>query len=181
MLDIKAHNKFLKEASQKLSNEDKHMFALWCMDFLLRLPDTVEIINRNNGLNETEDNLMHNMRRGNVEAYYNAIEKVLSEMDEYAEDYEEIDSFEIEILSLFDYCVSTIYQPDKSTIYPCGEGVINILDYYEQFTDKPEIWSELLEKEAYNQHRFIDDLINKRVVSNTKYHDIYDNIEFALE
>ncbi|MFV0328621.1 MAG: hypothetical protein ACK5KL_02170 [Dysgonomonas sp.] len=180
MIDIKAHNQFLKEASQKLLIEDKRLFALWCMDFLLRLPDALQIINKYNNLNETEESLMQNLAKGNVAKYQEAIEKTLNDMDEYADDYEEIDYPDIEILSLFDHCVCTIYQLAKSTIQPCGEGVINLLDYYEQFAEEPGIWTELLEREITNQHKFVDDLINKIEVYETKYHEIYDNVNFVI-
>lgn len=57
-------------------------------------------------------------------------------------------------------------------------GVIDTLDYYENFSDKPEFWNNLLEKEVKFQNEIIIQLELKQVFDALMYQKRYENVDF---
>lgn len=173
------HMEFMEDASRKITSDNKLIFVRWCLNFLSKMPNRLEYIIDFYKLSDTPQSLLKNiLSTDKAKEYLQRINESLDAMDEYADDFEVIDAPEIHILGLFETSARSVCNIKEASIAICAEYIINILDFHVEFSDNPDLWSELLDKEMENQKLFVNDLINNREVSETKYHEIYDNVDF---
>ena len=167
----------LKVDLSELSQKDRCFFSVWCMRIVLKLPNAITIINNTYKLNLTDEGLLeHILSAKNIGHYELLIKKSLDEMEEYADDFVEMEQLDIFVLAGFEQCIKGVNNSDD-LVY-AAENLINILDFYEQFTDEQEYWNNLLEQEFIGQKEFVDDILKGKPVNIDSYHEFYENVNF---
>ncbi|SFC51770.1 hypothetical protein [Flavobacterium phragmitis] len=104
------------------------------------------------------------------------MEKYDTETDEYADDFVELEPMEVNILSGLENCIYSLEKPQNT---PSNFLlIIDILDYYENFSDKPEYWNKLLEEEIQFQKEIAEKLSNGENLNENVYFERYKNVSF---
>ena len=104
-------------------------------------------------------------------------EKSNDEIEVYADDYEEAEQTEIFILDAFDCAISDT--KNTESLVSLFVGIIDTLDYYENFSDEPEYWNDILEKEVAFQNEMLNKIKSQELFDNSIYQKRYNNVEFA--
>ncbi|WP_252509444.1 hypothetical protein [Acinetobacter bereziniae] len=108
--------------------------------------------------------------------YQQKIQRSNAAIDEYVDDYEELDEIEVICLDAFAMMVS---KQDKSqALVALLSGVIELLDYYQNFSDQPKYWNAILEKEVLFQEQIMNDISTHITFDVSIYAHRYQNIEF---
>ncbi|KAF5294565.1 hypothetical protein FQR65_LT19972 [Abscondita terminalis] len=72
-----------------------------------------------------------------------------------------------------------VSKQDKSqALVALLSGVIELLDYYQNFSDQPEYWNAILEKEVLFQEQIMNDISTHITFDVAIYAHRYQNIEF---
>ncbi len=114
---------------------------------------------------------LEDLQTDNLSFYRVSTQKVLDEIDEYDDEPEEIDELELLLLNAWDYM---LIENKKEALFGLFEQIINILDYYEQFSERLKYWNAILEKELSNQL----ELLNQNKIDLNYYMTKYNGIEF---
>lgn len=66
----------------------------------------------------------------------------------------------------------------KESVVALFLGIIDTLDHYENFSEEPEYWNQLLEEEIVFQSELLTQLQSKVQLNTSIYEDRYKMIEF---
>ncbi|MEQ7802071.1 hypothetical protein ABDJ41_19905 [Pedobacter sp. ASV1-7] len=132
---IKQHTENLQNVFGRLSAEQAKNVKLAVMEFYYLLPGFEEAINRYIGINVSKNQLRTDILNQKTESYSQAIEKSNAEVDEYADDYEELEQISIFILDAFENAVADTKK--KASVVALFLGIIDTLDHYENFSEEP--------------------------------------------
>ncbi len=174
---IKQHTKNLQDLCGRLTASQLKDVKLAVMGFYYLLPGFEAVINKYIKISITKEKLTADMINGNLENYQTAIEKSNADMDEYAADYEEPEAMDIFILEALDNAVADTNSP--ANLVSLFTGVINTLDYYENFSDEPKYWNNLLEQELVFQQEILSKVESNKPLSASVYQERYTNVDFT--
>lgn len=90
-------------------------------------------------------------------------------MDEYADDYEEAAAMEIFMVGAFSRAVANLQ--NTGNVVRLFVDIINVLDYYENFSDNPVFWNSLLVKEMEAQLEILTQLKAKPLFDSSIYEE----------
>ncbi|SKB84159.1 hypothetical protein SAMN05660841_02631 [Sphingobacterium nematocida] len=173
---IHRHTEDLQTGFVKLSAEQQKFLKLLALEFYFQLPEALAVIEAYMHTPIDKDKLLDDIRNGTTCWYKEIMVKRTEELDEYADDYEELEQIPIYILNAFDHAID-----DNNTT----EGVvqlfldmINTLDYYENFSEEPEYWNQLLEKEVVFQREMLAALASGGRIDPLIYQKRYADVEF---
>lgn len=175
---IQPHTENLHNVCGRLSTEQLKNLKLAVMEFYYLLPGFEDVISRHIQLPVTKNQLSTAISNGNLESYQTAIEKSNAEMNEYAADYEEPEALDIFILEALDNAVADTNHP--ASVAGLLIGVINTLDYYENFSDEPEYWNKLLEQELLLQNEIVSAAEKNELSGPSAYQKQYRDVDFAI-
>lgn len=66
----------------------------------------------------------------------------------------------------------------KESVVALFLGIIDALDHYENFSEEPEYWNQLLEEEIVFQSELLTQLQSKVQLNTSIYEDRYKMVEF---
>lgn len=175
---IKQHTEDLQQGLIHCSPEQFKKLKTAVIGFYYLLPGFEDVINRYININITRDQLSADIIIENLESYQTAIAKSNAETDEYAADYEEPEDIDIFILEAFDNLVADT--DNTASLVSLFIGVINTLDYYENFSDAPEYWNNLLEQELVLQKEILQAIARNELPDSSIYEKRYDKVDFTV-
>lgn len=174
---IQQHYENLHIELSKSSSEQKKNLKVATLSFYFLLPDFEEIIRKYIRIDIDKKQLTSDIKNRNVEKYQKAIEKNNAEIDEYSDEFEEAEPIEIFILDAFENATSDL--DDLKSLEALFYGIIDTLDYYENFSDNPEYWNNILEKEVAFQNEILNTIKTKDIFDTSIYQIRYENVEFS--
>jgi hypothetical protein len=152
---IKEYNKhqtFLKEHIELLSEKQKKEIVVALIHFCFILPNFRELVKEHIDLEVPLDRFLNNFEAQNLEAYTIASATALDDEKPYADDFEEWDTLDLLVLNMFDYL---LIEDRAQSVLRMLNGVIELLDYYQQFSDRPQYWGHLLQTELLRQKEIL--------------------------
>ncbi len=167
----KNHCEQLKNKIEEKSEKEISELIMSVLVFYLNFENFNAIVKKNIDIDICHEKLLEDLRTNNLTFYRIAYQKTLDKIDEYADDYEELEEIELLILAGFDFA---IYEDRKLALFHLFDGIINMLDYYEQFSERPEYWNKMLETELSNQL----DLLTQNTININFYQEKYNGIVF---
>ena len=174
---IKQHTEKLQNRLVETSPEQRQNLKVIALGFYALLPDFEEAISKYIKMDVNEKQLISDIKNGNVDNYRKAFEKSYAETDPYLDDFEELEQIEIFILDAFENLVSETNNTES--LVGLFIGIIDTLDYYENFSENPEYWNDLLEKEITFQNEILATLKTKVTIDTSIYQKRYENVEFG--
>lgn len=173
---IKPHTVFL-ETQLVNTNLDQRVRMAACMArFFLKLPSLKTCFATHLNIEIEDEKLITDILNEDTALYRDAFKRFDDSVDPYADDFEELDSFELVLLEGIDSCTNTMEQPVH--LAQVFVNVIDTLDYYEQFADDPDYWNQILQKEIAFQKTTIDRLIKGEQIELDTYSKRYKDVEF---
>jgi hypothetical protein len=173
---IDQHTKNLVDGLVSSSLEQRKSLAISILGFYYQLPKFEETIHKYIGIKVKRNQLFLDIINGHIENYLETIEKSNVAIDVYADTYEEPEPIEIFMLDAFASGTSDLKFTTK--IVALFIGIIDTLDYYENFSDRPEFWNNLLEKEVEFQKEVLIQLGSKQAFDASMYQKRYKNVNF---
>lgn len=173
---IDQNTKSLVDGLVSSSLEQRKNLAISILGFYYQLPKFEETIHKYIGIKVKRNQLFLDINNGHIENYLQTIEKSNADIDVYADNYEEPEPIEIFILDAFASGTSDLKFTTK--IVALFIGIIDTLDYYENFSDRPEFWNNLLEKEVEFQKEVLIQLGSKQAFDASMYQKRYKNVNF---
>ena len=173
---INQHNKSLVDGLVSSSLEQRKSLAISILGFYFQLPKFKETIHKYIGIKVKSYQLISDINNGHIQNYQEAIEKSNADVDVYADNYEEPEPLEIFILDAFANVTSDL--KFSMNIVALFIGIIDTLDYYENFSDRSEFWNNLLEKEVEFQNDILIQLGLKQAFDASMYQKRYKNVDF---
>jgi len=174
---INQHTETLQNRLTTASPEQRQNLKVATLGFYFLLPDFEEIISKYIKVDIDKTQLASDISIGNIKNHQKASEKSNAEIDVYADNYEEPEQIEIIILEAFENAVSDI--ENTGGLLGLFIGIIDTLDYYENFSDEPEYWNELLEKELAFQNKIMNMLKTQELFGTSIYQKRYAKVEFS--
>ena len=173
---IDQHTKSLVDGLVRSSLEQRKSLAISILGFYFQLPNFKETIYKYIRIRIKKQQLISDINNGLVQNYQEAIEKSNADADVYVDNYEEPEPIEIFILDAFASGTSDLKFTTK--IVALFIGIIDTLDYYENFSDRPEFWNNLLEKEVEFQKEVLIQLGSKQAFDASMYQKRYKDVNF---
>ncbi|ANF52879.1 hypothetical protein A0O34_21185 [Chryseobacterium glaciei] len=173
---INEHTKSLIEGLVGSSMEQRKSLTVALLGFYYQLPNFEETIQKYIKISAKKRQLIADINTSHVQNYQEAIEKSNAAVDVYADNYEEPEPIELFILDAFSNATSDL--KFATNIAALFIGIIDTLDYYENFSDKPEFWNNVLEKEVAFQNEIISQLKSKQTFGAAIYKNRYEDVEF---
>jgi hypothetical protein len=174
---IDQHTKSLVDRLVNSSLEQRKSLAISILGFYFQLPKFKETIHKYIGIKVSRDQLISAIDSGQIQNYQEAIEKSNADIDVYADNYVEPEQIEIFILDAFANASSDLKFTTK--VVALFIGIIDILDYYVNFSDRSEFWNNLLEKEVEFQNEVLDRLQLKQTFDAYMYQKRYKKVDFT--
>ncbi|WP_153395242.1 hypothetical protein [Chryseobacterium vaccae] len=171
---IKEHTGNLQKGLISSSIEQRKNLIIALLNFYFLLDDFEEVTAKYIYLEIDKKQLISDIRNEKVKQYQEANEKSLDGLDEYADDYEEPEPVEIFILDALGNAVCDINSTEN--IVGLFIGVIDALDYFENFLDEPEFWNDVLEKEVNFQNEILSEITAQEKIDPSVYHKRYGEI-----
>jgi hypothetical protein len=174
---IKQHTENLHKGLSEASIEQRKSLVKAVLGFYFLLPDFNETINQQLKISVNQQQLINDIENDKLQEYRAAMEKANAEIDEYADDYEEPEAMEVFIVYGFSNAVADLQ--NAGNVVELFVGIINVLDYYENFSDSVVFWNSLLTKEVAYQSAILAELKEKPLFDSSIYKERYKNIVFG--
>lgn len=174
---IKQHTKNVQNGLILALPEQRQNLKITALGFYMLLPDFEKVISKYIKIDIDKNQLISDIKNEHIAYYQREIEKSNAEIDVYSDDYEEPEQIEIFILGAFDHIVSDTN--DTKNLVGLLIGIIDTLDYYENFSDKPKYWNDLLEKEVAFQNEILNNIKSQEVFDTSIYQKRYNKVEFT--
>ncbi len=174
---IKQHTENLQRELTKSSVKQRTDLKIATLGFYFQLPNYDQVIEKYIKINFDRNLLIADIYTENVKSYQKIIEKINSDIDVYSNDYEEPEPVEIFILDAFNHAVSDVENTDS--LAGLFIGIIDTLDYYENFSNVPDYWSTLVENEFIFQNEILNTLKSQIACDILIYQKRYKNVEFS--
>jgi hypothetical protein len=173
---ITKHTEKLKTELSKANSEQKKNLKISTLEFYFIFPEFEATINKYIEISIEKSQLISNIISENLKDYRKATENSNAEVDVYANDYEEPEQNEIFILNAFENAISDI--KNTTSLVDLFIGIIDTLDYYENFSENPEYWNNLLVEEVNRQNEILKNLHLKSEIDTLIYQKAYSKVEF---
>ncbi|MBW1657949.1 hypothetical protein [Flavobacterium quisquiliarum] len=175
---ISKHTAFLEDQLKQINANQRKSIAIAFAQFYFLLPDVTECLEEHLNVKITKEQFIADLKNDNLQYLKEALQKYDNDIDPYSEDFVELEPIEINILSGLENC---IYNPEKPQNAPSNFLlIIDILDYYENFSDNPEYWNKLLEEEIQFQREITERMANGEIPEENLYYERYKNVDFVL-
>lgn len=174
---INKHTESLQKGFANLSIEQVTQLKLMALGFYFQLPQSKTIIERYINSPIDKEKLIEDIVKGSTSSYQEIMEKSIAALDEYADDYEELEQIPIFILDAFENAIAD--HKKKESVVGLFLDIINTLDYYENFSEEPDYWNELLEKEVAFQSELLLQLESQVPLDTAIYEKRYKKVGFT--
>ncbi|KAF2509087.1 hypothetical protein [Flavobacterium foetidum] len=173
---ISKHTAFLEDNLKALNPNQKKSIGCAFAKFYFLLPNVSECLEEHLKIKITEEQFINDFKNNNLQYFRNLLKNYDAETDPYSEDFVELEPMEINILSGLENCAFCLEEPQINMSNFLL--VIDILDYYEDFSDNPEYWNKLLEEEIQFQKEIAERLSNGENLDENIYYERYKNVPF---
>lgn len=170
------HTEHIHSQLLNTSVEERKLLKTITLRFYFLLPDFDNIVRKCLKIVIDKDQLVSDIIEGYVEKYQYAVKKSNAEIDEYADDFEEAEQMEIFIIDAIDNATSSV--ADVASLERLFLGIIDVLDYYENFSDRPD-WNGLLEKELPFQIELLNSIKSPENLDSYIYQKRYEEVDFS--
>lgn len=174
---IKQHSEGLKEGFANLSLEQVKQLKLMALNFYFLLPGAKIVIEQYIHSPLDKEKLIADILNDNTTHYQEIMEQATAAVDEYADEYEELEQLPIFILNAFDHAVAE--HTKTESLVELFLGIINTLDYYENFSEEPKYWNRQLEEEVTFQIELLQQLKTLAILDTSIYADRYRGVDFV--
>ena len=174
---LKKHTERIHSQLLNASIKERQLLKTTTLRFYFLLPDFENVVHQHLKITIDKDQLVSDIVEGHLEKYQKAVEKSNAEIDEYGDDFEELEQMEIFILEAFENATSS--SEDIHSLEKLFTGIIDVLDYYENFSDRPEYWNSLLEKELSFQIELLNLLKSPEDFDSFIYQKRYEDVDFS--
>jgi len=147
---IDQHTNGLIDGLFSSSVEQRKSLTTDILGFYFKLPNFEAVVYQYVQLSIKKKKLIADIKNGNVQNYREAIEKSNAGVDVYADNYEEPEPIALFILDAFTGATSDM--KFSTNLVKLFVGIIDTLDYYENFSHRPAYWNKLLEEEVEFQN-----------------------------
>lgn len=175
---IKKHTELLQNTFASISTEQVKQLKLMALQFYFQLPQSQTIIEQYIKSPIDKEKLIAAIINGQTKDYREIMEKSTADVDEYADDYEELEQIPIFILNAFENAVAD--DKDKQTVVQLFLDIINTLDHYENFSDEPAYWNNLLEAELKLQNEILSIATKNGTLPIAVYQERYKDVDFTV-
>ncbi|MBJ9951734.1 MULTISPECIES: hypothetical protein [unclassified Acinetobacter] len=173
---IDLHTFALKQSIEQASIEQRKSLVKAIFSFYEKLPLFYFYIEKNYKITINKSQLFDDIDHELLIDYQQKIQRSNAVIDEYTDDYETLD--EIEVICLDAFAMMVAKQSKSQALVALFSAVIEVLDYYQNFSDQPEYWNAILEKEVLFQEQIIHDISSHIIFDSAIYTSQYQNIEF---
>ena len=173
---IDQHTFALKRAIEQASLIQRKSLVIAIFGFYQRLPHFESIIERHYQIRIDNKQLLKDIELENLSVYQSQIKQANASVDEYAEDYEELEATQMIALDAFSMMVSN--QKNSKNLVALFSGIIEVLDYYENFSEDSAYWHQILEQEITFQKQIMNEISENVIVDESIYVQRYQAIEF---
>ena len=173
---IDQHTFALKRAIEQVSLIQRKSLVIAIFGFYQRIPHFENIIERHYQIRIDNKQLFKDIELENLSAYQSQIKQANANIDEYAEDYEESEATQMIVLDAFSMMV--LNQKDSKKLLALFSGMIELLDYYENFSEDPAFWHQILEQEIIFQEKIMNEISEHIIFDDSIYTKRYQHIEF---
>lgn len=173
---ISKHTAFLENKLLQLDLSQRKSIGKAFIRLFFLLPNAKECIKHNLKIEIEEDKILSDLENNNLQYFKDALKNYNAEIDEYADNFEELEPMEINIISGFENCVNA-FQKSEYALYNFLL-LIDILDYYENFSENREYWNNILKEEIEFQQRIAEQISNGESIEENIYLERYKNIPF---
>lgn len=173
---ISKHTIFLETQLKQIKANQGKNIAIVFAQFYFLLPDVTECLEEHLNVKITKEQFIDDLENDNLQYLKEALQKYDNDTNPYSEDFVELEPMEINILSGLENCIYNTEKPQNATSNFLL--IIDILDYYENFSDKPEYWNRLLEEEIQFQKEIAEKLSNGENLNENVYFERYKNVSF---
>lgn len=173
---ITQHKDFLKNNLQGINQNQGISIGCAFAEFYFLLPNAVTCLEKYLKIKITKERFINDLKNNTFEYFKDALKKYDEETDVYSDNFVELDTMEIYILSGLENCLFDI--KEEQIVTSNFLLIIDILDYYENFSDNPEYWNKLLEEEIHFQKEIAIKIKNKEILDDSFYFNRYKNVPF---
>lgn len=174
---ISKHTKSLNDGLITSSFEQRKSLTIAILGFYFQWYNFEAIINTHLQITINRKQLISDINNNNVKEYKEAIEKNNSETDVYSDSYEELEQIDVFILDALAGVISDLNS--IKNLVTLFIGIIDVLDYHENFSDAPEFWNNLLEKEVAFQNEILIKLASKQTFDPSIYQKRYMEVQLG--
>ncbi|PCE62529.1 hypothetical protein [Sediminicola luteus] len=167
------HQSYLKEHINLQSERQKKEIVVALIHFCFILPSFKGLVKEHIGREVQLDRFLDDFEAQNLDEYTVASAKALGDEDPYADDFKEWDPLDLLVLNMFDYL---LIEDRTQCVLRILNGVIELLDYYHQFSDRPQYWSHLLQTELLRQK----EILKSEKVRYDLYTKVYSSEMFQI-
>ncbi len=155
ILDVfETHCQQLQKKIADKTLDEINLLIISVLKFYLQFSEFNDIIKKHIFIDLSQKKFLEDLKTDNLEFYRIADKKAFDELDQDDEEsYVEYDSMELLLLSGFEY---SLHENREEALFYLFDGIINILDFYEQFSDRAEYWNKILAEELANQLQLLD-------------------------
>ncbi|REC62230.1 hypothetical protein DRF65_10980 [Chryseobacterium pennae] len=150
---IDQHTNRLIDGLLSSSAEQRKSLTIAILGFYFQLPNFEAVLYQYIQMRIKKKQLIADIKNGNVQNYRQAIEKSIANVDVYADSYEEPKPIALFILDAFAGATSDM--KFSTNLVKLFVGIIDTLDYCENFSERPAYWNKLLEEEVEFQNEVL--------------------------
>lgn len=173
---ISKHTAFLEDKLKQLDSSQRKSIGKAFIRLYFLLPETAECIEHHLKIKIQEDTLLNEVENNNLQYFKDALKNYSISIDPYADDFEELEIMEINIISGLENCINSAEKPEYA-VYNFLL-LIDILDYYQNFSESPQHWNNLLKEEIEFQQKIVEQISKGEIMDENSYFDRYKNTPF---
>ncbi|WP_149205919.1 hypothetical protein [Flavobacterium johnsoniae] len=173
---ISKHTAFLEDKLKQLDLNQRKSIGKAFIPFYFLLPETVECIEHHLKIKISESKLIEGLENNTLQYFKDALKNYSIYIDPYADDFEELEPIEIDIICGLENCINSIEKEEYITYNFLL--LIDILYYYQDFSENPEYWNNLLKEEIDFQQKIVEQISNGTVIDESIYFERYKEVKF---
>jgi hypothetical protein len=173
---ISKHTAFLENNLKELNPNQRKSIGSAFAQFYFLLPKTTECIDHYLKIKITKKKFLEDLENDNLYYFKEAVKKYDTETDPYADDFEELEPMEVNIISGLENCANAL-EKTEFAVYNFLL-LIDILDYCENFSENPKYWNNLLKEEIDFQQRIVGQVSKGEIMDEKAYLERYREVPF---
>lgn len=178
---INQHHFALKRAIEQSSVQQRKSLVAAIFSFYLKLPYFKETVEKHYQIKLDQQQILVDIAQNKLSDYQAKIQQANALVDEYANDpehgYEELEA--LETMSLDGFFMLLSDQHDAQNLIGLFSSIIEVLDYYENFSDDPSYWNGVLAQEIAFQEKMMLEITSEKIFDESTYRERYQEIHFT--
>lgn len=173
---INQHHFALKRAIEQSSVAQRKSLVAAIFGFYLKLPHFKETIEKHYQIKLDEQQILEDIAQNNLGDYQAKIQQANAAVDADADDFEELEA--LETIALDGLYMLLSDQAESQNLIALFGSIIEVLDYYESFSDDPSYWNGILAQEIIFQEKIMNEITSEILFDESSYRERYQEIHF---